>query len=130
MVIPLIKTSKDTPISAIPTASHSVINPKTVRIAKVTLTIIEVQIFCLMILLVLFVISKKVIIFFKSSLIIITSAVSKVKSVAEAPIAIPKSDKAKAGASFIPSPTIATPLNFFFNLSISSNFWSGNNSPW
>ncbi len=68
-------------------------------------------------------------IFFKSSPMTIISAVSNVISVAEAPIAIPKSARAKAGASFIPSPTIATPLYFCLRCFISSSFWSGKCSP-
>jgi len=103
-------TARETPISPIPTASHNVINPMTVKTAKDTLILIDAQIFCFIILFVFFEMSIKSTIFLRSSFIMITSAVSKVRSVAEAPIAIPRSDNAKAGASLIPSPTIPTIL--------------------
>lgn len=50
--------------------------------------------------------------------------VSRATSV-PAPMAMPMSAWASAGASFIPSPTIATTCPFFWNLRISSAFLSG-----
>ncbi|CRH97763.1 Uncharacterised protein [Streptococcus pneumoniae] len=53
-----------------------------------------------------------------------TSAVSKATSV-PSPIATPMLAVARAGASFIPSPTIATVPYFSFNFLIVSTFVSG-----
>ena len=64
----------------------------------------------------------------RSSSISATSAVSSAASVPAAPIAIPTSALARAGASFTPSPTIATIRPSATLASTQASFSSGNSS--
>ena len=66
--------------------------------------------------------------FDKSSAIKATSAASSATSVPVAPIAIPTVAVASAGASFTPSPTIATDPQVCINALTSTILFSGSNS--
>ena len=62
----------------------------------------------------------------KSSAIRATSAVSRATSLPPAPMAIPTEAVVKAGASFTPSPTMATPPCLAINSRTAASFCSGN----
>lgn len=104
---PLKITSNDAPMSAA-IADQSDVKPKNVKTTKMTLIESERAMFIRMMLSVLREWATSQGMRVRSSDMRAMSAVSRAVSLPAAPIPIPRDDRAIAGASFTPSPTIAT----------------------
>ncbi len=120
-------TISDAPISAA-MAAQSDANPANVRTTNSSFTPNENQMFWRIMASVLLEWRINQASFERSSDIKAMSAVSMAASVPTAPIAMPKDERASAGASLTPSPTIATHSYSLTSCSTISTLFSGNSS--